>query len=431
MNPHKGRMSTLKKAASLAVVFISVFGFAVAHGAEKPKYLWMCGEANLVKFATRDSITYYLEKAKDAGFNNVVADVRPIEGKALYKSNIVPMLTTIDGKIFVNRTWDYLEYMIEEAHRLGMKVTASACVFPAASPWWRRGLVYDDPMFDGKTCIEYHADGTRNDIRDNSKKVAAFLNPARVDNRAYALAILREIVRNYDIDGLALDYCRYPDAESDFSEDSHKAFEQYLGKKVKNFPDDIFTYNADGSHKPGKYYKEWWAFRAGIISDFVGAVHDMIKAEKPSVELNYWAASWIHALYGNGQNWASPRSNWGEGMAFFSPEYMKTGFAPKLDNFIVGTYLERVYGAEDNESVEYGLNRANRIVDGDCHVIGSINSPNHSSDPADAHNLYNAVRCCLEKSEGVMVFDIVHVINRNQWKDIRRAIKDYEKEHRQ
>lgn len=157
----------------------------------------------------------------------------------------------------------------------------------------------------------------------------------------------------------------------------------------------------------------------------------MIKAEKPSVELNYWAASWIHALYGNGQNWASPRSKWGEGLAFFSSEYMKTGFAPKLDNFIVGTYLERVYGAEDNESVEYGLNRANRIVDGDCHVIGSINSPNHSSDPADAHNLYNAVRCCLEKSEGVMVFDIVHVINRNQWKDIRRAIKDYEKEHRQ
>ena len=126
--------------------------------------------------------------------------------------------------------------MVEEAHRLGSEVTASACVSLTASPWWHRGLAYDNPMFDGRTCVEYHADGSRNDIRDNPKKVAAFLNPAREDNRAYALAVLREIVKNYDIDGLALDYCRYPDAESDFSEDTRIAFEKYLGKKLKKIP---------------------------------------------------------------------------------------------------------------------------------------------------------------------------------------------------
>lgn len=419
-----------KKFILLALAALSLSVAFASGQPEKPKYLWMCGEANLTRFATRDSITFYLEKAKEAGFNIVVADVRPIEGKTLYKSNISPEIRTIDGKTYVNRTWDYLEYIVEEAHRLGLKVTASACVFPAASPWWHRGLVYDNPMFDGRTCIEYHADGSRNDIRDNPKKVAAFLNPAREDNRAYALAVLREIVKNYDIDGLALDYCRYPDAESDFSEDSRVAFEKYLGKKVKKFPDDIFTYNADGSRKPGKYYKEWWAFRAGVISDFIGSVREMIDKEKPGVELDYWAASWIHAIYGNGQNWASPRYNWGADYDFYSPEYQKAGFAPYLDNFIVGTYLERVYGADDNESVEYGLERASRIIDGDCHSIGSIQSINHSADPADPHNLYNAVRCCLEHSEGLMVFDIVHVINHDQWKQIRNAIKDYESEHK-
>ncbi len=124
-----------KKFISLALAAISL-SVALASGQpEKPKYLWMCGEANLTRFATRDSITFYLEKAKEAGFNIVVADVRPIEGKTLYKSNISPEIRTIDGKTYVNRTWDYLEYMVEEAHRLGLKVTASACVFPAASPW--------------------------------------------------------------------------------------------------------------------------------------------------------------------------------------------------------------------------------------------------------------------------------------------------------
>lgn len=46
-------------------------------------------------------------------------------------------------------------------------------------------------------------------------------------------------MKNYDVDAYALDYCRYPGDDSDFSADSHKAFEHYLGKKVRNFPDNI------------------------------------------------------------------------------------------------------------------------------------------------------------------------------------------------
>jgi hypothetical protein len=38
---------------------------------EKPKYLWMCGEANFDRFSNKDTITYYLEKARETGFNNV------------------------------------------------------------------------------------------------------------------------------------------------------------------------------------------------------------------------------------------------------------------------------------------------------------------------------------------------------------------------
>ena len=63
---------------------------------------------------------------------------------------------------------------------------------------------------------------------------------------------------------------------------------------------------------------------------------------------------------------------------------------------------------------------------GDCHVIGSIQSLNHSADSEDPHNLVNAVKCCLEKSEGLMVFDIVHIINRNQWDQIKQGIDEYE-----
>lgn len=392
---------------------------------EKPKYLWMCGEANFDRFASKDTITYYLEKAKETGFNNVVVDVKPIEGKVLYKSKLVPELTCVDTLV-VERDWDYLQYMIDEAHRLGMKVTASACVFPVGSSWWQKGLCYDDSTFDGRTCLEYRPDGTIEDIRTNRTKVAAFLNPVRQDSRDYAMSVLSEIVSNYDIDGLALDYCRFPDMESDFSAESREAFENYIGTKIENWPADIFSYDENGERIQGRYYKEWLAFRAGVLCDFIHQVSDSVKAIKPDVELNYWAGSWIHAIEKNGQNWASPRSEWCKKYDYGTDAYQKAGFAPALDNFIVGAYLERVYGPEDNESVEYALNRADSIIMGDCHVIGSIQSINHSADASDPHNLVNAVKCCLENSEGLMVFDIVHVINRNQWDEIKRGIDAYE-----
>lgn len=425
---------TFKKIRNLlltATAFAMAAGVLVACNsdkdktAEKPKYLWMCGEANFDHFATKDSITYYLEKAKETGFNNVVVDVKPIEAKVLYKSKLVPELTKVNS-LEVNRDWDYLQYMIDEAHRLGMKVTASACVFPIGSSWWQKGLCYEDSTFDGRTCIEYRPDGSIEDIRTNKTKVAAFLNPVREDSRKYAMDVLTEIVSNYDIDGLSLDYCRYPDMESDFSPESRQAFEAYIGKQVENWPADIFTYDDKGERIPGQYYKEWLAFRAGVIADFVRSVSNMIDSIKPEVELNYWAASWIHAIEKNGQNWASPRSEWCKKYDYGTDAYQQAGFAPALDNFIVGAYLERVYGPEDNESVEYALARADSVIMGDCHVIGSIQSINHSANADDPHNLTNAVRCCLENSEGLMVFDIFHIINRNQWDEIKRGIDEYE-----
>ncbi len=421
--------SRLFAAAMLsAVAGLSIFSACtgkVAEPTEKPKYLWMCGDANFDRFATKDSITYYLEKAKETGFNNVVVDVKPVDGKVLYKSKIVPEQTCADTLV-VERDWDFLEYAVSEAHRLGLKVTATACIFPIGSPMENKGLCYEDSTFDGRTCIEYRPDGTLGDIRDNPSKVGAFLNPVRQDSRDYALSVLKEIVGNYDIDGLALDYCRFPDMESDFSDVSREAFESYLGKKVENWPADIFTYDKDGERVPGQYYKEWLAFRANVIADFIHTVSDTVKAIKPDLELNYWAGSWIHAIEKNGQNWSSPRSEWCKKYPYGTDEYQKAGFAPYLDNFIVGAYLERVYGADDNESVEYALNRADSIIMGDCHVIGSIQSLNHSADAADPHNLVNAVKCCLEYSERLMLFDIVHIINRNQWDQIKQGIDEYQ-----
>ncbi|MCS2572868.1 family 10 glycosylhydrolase [Bacteroides ovatus] len=223
-----------KSIISFFLLLFATCSFAGNRGKKQPKYLWFDAEANFERFASKDSISYYLEKAKSVGFNQVVVDVKPIYGEVLYKSKILPPLTTVNGKV-IHRDWDYLQYFINEARRLGLKVTVSTAMFPSGHPATNEGLVYEESRWDGKTCLEYTPDGKMLDIREDKKKVGAFLNPVRKDVRKFALSIVREIVKNYDVDAYALDYCRYPGDDSDFSADSHKAFEHYLGKKSGTF----------------------------------------------------------------------------------------------------------------------------------------------------------------------------------------------------
>ena len=78
-----------------------------------------------------------------------------------------------------------------------------------------------------------------------------------------------------------------------------------------------------------------------------------------------------------------------------------TGFAGLLDTFLCGTYLTKIFGLNDPESIEYGIARAQRIVHGACKVYGTLYALNHKDNIADA------VYVCLSQSEGLMVFDIV------------------------
>lgn len=393
---------------------------------EPEVYITIGADGNFMRFATRDSITWYLEKAHESGFNHVVLDVKPNYGKVLYRSEYLPYLDFIEGITPepLNRDWDYLQYFIDECHRLNMRLTASFSIMPCGSPYWQRGVCYQDTIYDKWLAIEYRPDGTFSDMRD-TRKAAAFLNTAHPDVQDYELKLIMELVNKYDIDGFSLDYCRFADADSDFSDFSRNAFEEYLGKKIENWPADVMSYDEDGNRVEGKYINQWWAWRAKVVSDFVKKASESIHAAKPDIDVEYWAATWIHALHFNGQNWASPKSSWPMAYSYGTPEYQAAGFAPYIDVFAAGAYLERVHGADDNESVEYAYNRADTLLHGDCRLVGSLYAVNHDSDPDNPHNMYNAASMALEKTGNLRVFDISQIHKMNLWTPIRKAVDDY------
>ena len=240
----------------------------------KPKMLWFDAEANFKRFASQDSIRYYLDRTVECGFNHIVVDVRPISVTVLYESDMLEPLTVV-GPDTVRRDCDYLQCFLDEARKRELKVTVSTMIFPAGFTTFRQGAAYSDPELAGRTCVEYTPEG-RKDIKDDPTKVAAFLNPVLPENQEYVLRFAHELLTKYKFDGYALDYCRFPDAESDFSPASREAFETYLGHGIDRFPEDIFTYDANGARVAGPYYKQWWEFRSGVIRDFIAEVRTLI-----------------------------------------------------------------------------------------------------------------------------------------------------------
>ena len=392
---------------------------------DKPVVLWIDAEANFSRLRAKPDIRHFLDIAQEAGFNTIVVDVKPVQGDVLYESDFLPKCTSLGYGTIENRGYDYLQFFIDEARGRDMKIIVSTTIMtmglPSASaPAGGTGPGYTDPYWDDKFCQEYLPTGIR-DIRrtDDYGNVFAFLNPILPEVHDYIMRMVEELVTKYDFDGYALDYCRYMNSNSDFSQASKLAFEKYAGVTVENFPEDIYTFNSSNKSdiKPGKYYNKWMEWRASVIQGVVKDIHDKIKSIKPSVDVHYWAASWW-PLPHTGQNWANKDIDSTTGNYFWAtPDYYKTGFANYLDVFQLGAYLDRVYGAGDAESVEYAINRCKRIIGDACKIYGTIECAKENFDVKEG------VRLCYRETEGVMVFELSHIIRNKRWDDIKAGIE--------
>ena len=260
-----------------------------------------------------------------------------------------------------------------------------------------------------------HLPGGLRDIRESKDwGVFAFLNPVLPEVRTHVMAVLKELLLRYDFDSLILDYCRYQNDNSDFSQASKEAFEKYAGIECTDFPYDIYSYPEGETDKmkyvPGKHYDKWMEWRSSVIQSYIKDVRQLVDQVKPEVSLEYWAASWW-PLPGGGQNWASPAVDKSADYWWMTPEYHKTGFADQLDVFQLGAYLEKP------EHVKDAIARAKTLINGDCTMYGTISAIEKDFD------MENGVYTCLTDSEGLMVFDLSHIERNGFWDEIARGVK--------
>lgn len=246
--------------------------FAVEPPATEVRAVWLTTNYGLDWPHNRTSVDVQkreladiLDRLKKYNFNTVFFQVRG-RGEVLYNSKIEPMSSLIAPSGKGQPAFDPLAFAIEECHKRGLACHAWIVTYPLGNDKHVRSL------------------GARSVLKKNpslAKKFKGewFLDPGNPRTDDYLLSIVREIVQGYDIDGVHFDYIRYPDNRG-------------------RFPDDGM-YRLYGK---GKLKSEW---RRDNITRFVVKVYDLVKEDKPWVQVSSAPLGRYRALGNNGGGWTA------------------------------------------------------------------------------------------------------------------------------
>ncbi len=135
-----------------------------------------------------------LDRLASANINTVIIQTR-VRATTIFPSDMEPWDGCLSGKPGLSPGYDALAYAINECHKRGMKVHAWVVTIPCGK-WNGAGC---------KNLRKTHPQLLRKIGEDG------FMNPENPGTADYLARFCGNLVSNYDIDGIHLDYIRYPD----------------------------------------------------------------------------------------------------------------------------------------------------------------------------------------------------------------------------
>lgn len=138
-----------------------------------------------------------LDRLQRAGINQVLLQTR-IRATTIYPSAYEPWDGCLSGHPGTSPGYDALAYAIDQCHRRGMELHAWVVTIPVGK-WDAIGCKRLRQRYPGLV-----------------RKIGpeGYLNPEKPQTATYLADICEEITRRYDVDGIHLDYIRYPETWS-------------------------------------------------------------------------------------------------------------------------------------------------------------------------------------------------------------------------
>lgn len=412
--------------------------------ADKPRYIWIDAAANFPDFAnSKENILRDITLAKEAGFTDIVVDVRPTTGDILYKSGVSGVepvkwlgawVNGVYSKVERSETWDYLQVFIDEGHKLGLRVHAgfNTMVGGNGSGLGSQGILYRDiTKKDWATSIN-SSTGIVNtmDVGSGTK----FFNPANDEVQEYICSLLSDLAK-YSLDGIILDRGRFDGMQSDFSESFKEKFQSYMGGIViQNYPEDILPVGATMSEVISMssyplYFTKWLEFRAKIIYDFMEKTRDAVKSINPDIMFGVYVGGWYSTYYEFGVNWANSKYNPSMTYRWATAKYMNWGFAELMDHILIGAYASplRVYGSTEWTMQGFSRLAKEKIRDGGPIVVsgpdvGNWDPNNVATEQQENQAIVESVKACMDECDGYFLFDMIHLKLADQWEYVKKGI---------
>jgi len=217
----------------VALTLFAIRPSAAPAGTEQVRGLWVLRSS----LTSVRSIQHMVDTAQRAGFNTLLVQVRG-RGDAYYASRVEPRASELEDE---PDTFDPLALTLATAHAAGLKVhawvnvdlVASATTLPRASahviarhPEWLmvpraianalRHEPPDTPAYLGQIARAVRAQGDRVE--------GLYLSPVLAASRNYTASVIHDLASRYDLDGVHLDYLRYPNDQFDYSAQTIAAF---------------------------------------------------------------------------------------------------------------------------------------------------------------------------------------------------------------
>ncbi|MFC4666132.1 glycoside hydrolase family 10 protein [Falsiporphyromonas endometrii] len=191
----------------------------------------------------REELCRILDRLAADHFNTVFLQVRH-RGDVIYPSQYEPYALAFSGSRS-SMGYDPLSFAIEECHKRGLQIHAWMVTFPLGND---RSSNHPPRSNHPSWCVKHRGEWQ--------------LNPGLPEVRAYIASLVRELVDKYpNLDGVHMDYVRYPDFAERFNDTS--AFRKYCPQ--------------------GTSRDEW---RRGNITDLMKRINDVVRKDHPSMMIS-------------------------------------------------------------------------------------------------------------------------------------------------
>ena len=249
--------SSLLKRSALAAVLLAIAALPMSTGVKREvRSVWMATvwaldwpSSTSSTTAQKNEMVKYLDVLQKNNFNAVYFQVRTMSD-AFYKSSYEPWSSYLTGTRGKDPGWDPLAFVVEECHKRGMECHAwvNPYRFSTGSNW---STAQDQALKSAGMLLAY----TKSD-----GKTTTILNPGLESVRKRIVDVCKEIISNYDVDGLVFDDYFYPE-----------------GIPVTSSAGDYDLWQESGASMT---FGDW---RRNNVNQMVADVYKMVQQQKPYV----------------------------------------------------------------------------------------------------------------------------------------------------